>query len=62
MFDAAFASRIARSAGLRNRLVHDYDDLDQGLLFDAMSLAFADVPAYMGAVREFLKGLTTDTG
>ena len=59
VLDTTFASRITRSAGLRNRLVHDYDDLDQRLLFDAIAMALADVPAYAIAVREFLKRLTT---
>ena len=31
MLDAEFARQIARAAGLRNRLVHDYDDLAAAL-------------------------------
>ena len=54
ILDSAFAARVARAAGLRNRLVHDYDDLDQHLLFGALAGAIEDVPAYMAAVRAFL--------
>ena len=28
VLDAEFARRIARAAGLRNRLVHEYEDID----------------------------------
>ena len=58
VLDVAFASRVARAAGLRNRLVHDYDDLDQRLVFDAVSLALVDVPAYTAAVHACVKRLT----
>lgn len=49
-----FATRIARAAGLRNRLVHDYDDLDQRLLFGALQEALEDVPAYVVAVNAWV--------
>jgi uncharacterized protein YutE (UPF0331/DUF86 family) len=55
ILESAFAARIASSAGLRNRLVHDYDDLDQRLLFRALAGAMNDVPAYVGAVHAFLE-------
>lgn len=55
ILDAPFAARIARAAGLRSRLVHDYDDLDQRLLFGALADALADVPAYTAAVHGYLE-------
>lgn len=55
VLDAPFAGRIARAAGLRNRLVHDYDDLDQRLLFGALSDALFDVPAYAAAVHGWVQ-------
>lgn len=51
ILEIQFATRIARAAGLRNRLVHDYDDLDQRLLFGALQEALEDVPAYVVAVN-----------
>lgn len=51
---ADFAARLAPSAGLRNRIVHAYDDLDPGRVYDALAAALADVPAYLAAVRRFL--------
>ena len=55
VLNVEFASRIARAAGLRNRLVHDYDDLDQQLLFGALAEALVDVAAYTAAVHAFVR-------
>lgn len=51
---ADFASRLAPCAGLRNRIVHAYDDLDPGRVYDALGSALADVPAWLSAIRRFL--------
>ena len=50
-----FAARLAPCAGLRNRIVHAYDDLDPGRVYDALRAAMADVPAYLAAIRRFLE-------
>ena len=50
-----FAARLAPCAGLRNRIVHAYDDLDPGRVYDALGAAVADVPAYLAAIRRFLE-------
>jgi uncharacterized protein YutE (UPF0331/DUF86 family) len=52
---ADFAARLAPCAGLRNRIVHAYDDLDPGRVFDALAAAVADVPVYMAHVRRFVE-------
>jgi uncharacterized protein YutE (UPF0331/DUF86 family) len=52
---AEFAHRVARSAGLRNRLVHDYEDIDPRKVFEAMGDALRDVPEYLARVNEFMK-------
>jgi uncharacterized protein YutE (UPF0331/DUF86 family) len=52
---ADFAARLAPCAGLRNRIVHAYDDLDPGRVYDALGTALVDVPAYLGAIRRFLE-------
>jgi uncharacterized protein YutE (UPF0331/DUF86 family) len=41
-------------AGLRNRIVHAYDDLDPGRVYDALGAALGDVPSYLAAIRRFL--------
>ena len=55
VLDPEFARRIARAAGLRNRLVHDYEDLDPGKVFDALDDALRDVPVYLARVNHYLK-------
>lgn len=50
-----FARRIAKAAGLRNRLVHDYDAIDQHVLFAALENVLVDVPTYGSAVTTWLE-------
>jgi len=53
--DPVFARDIARAAGLRNRLVHDYEELDQEKVFAAMTEALQDVPRYLDRINQHLK-------
>lgn len=55
VLDHGFAREIARAAGLRNRLVHDYDDLDPRLVFQALGDALRDIPKYLAAVNARLQ-------
>jgi uncharacterized protein YutE (UPF0331/DUF86 family) len=52
---AGFAARLAPCAGLRNRIVHAYDDLDPGRVYDALGAALVDVPTYIAAIRRSLE-------
>jgi uncharacterized protein YutE (UPF0331/DUF86 family) len=52
---ADFAARLTPCAGLRNRIVHAYDDLDPGRVYDALGTALVDVPTYLAAIRRFLE-------
>ena len=54
VLEADFARRLAPCAGLRNRIVHVYDDLDPGRVYDALRAALAEVPAYLAGIRSFL--------
>jgi uncharacterized protein YutE (UPF0331/DUF86 family) len=54
VLESDFARRLAPCAGLRNRIVHVYDDLDPGRVYDSLRSALADVPAYLVAVQAFL--------
>ena len=40
------ASGIARAAGLRNRIVHEYDEIEPEKVFEAIRSALADLPVY----------------
>jgi uncharacterized protein YutE (UPF0331/DUF86 family) len=50
VLDATFASRIASAAGLRNRIVHEYDELDPAKVFEGIQAALADLPVYLQAI------------
>ena len=51
---AAFASQVAACAGLRNRLVHEYDEIDPARVHEAAESALRDVPEYLRLIREFV--------
>ncbi|MBI5418666.1 MAG: DUF86 domain-containing protein [Deltaproteobacteria bacterium] len=53
VLEPVFASKIASSAGLRNRIVHEYDDIDPAKVFEAIQLALADLPVYLKGVLSF---------
>jgi len=55
--DADFARRIARCAGLRNRLVHEYEEIDPRKIFDALQTARDDIVVYVRRVEAYLDGL-----
>lgn len=55
ILDPKFAARIASSAGLRNRIVHEYDDIDPVKVFEAIQFALADLPIYLKAVLSFIR-------
>lgn len=57
VLDHEFAARVARAAGLRNRLVHDYDDFDPALVFEALEAALLDIPRYLAAVNDHVKAM-----
>lgn len=56
ILDADFARRLAPSAGLRNRLVHEYEAIDPVKVFEALEPARADIVEYVRAVEACLAG------
>lgn len=57
VLDDEFAVDIARSAGLRNVLVHDYNDADRALVHAAIGLCLAQYPRYVRDVTAFVDSL-----
>jgi uncharacterized protein YutE (UPF0331/DUF86 family) len=55
VLDAWFAREIARAAGLRNRLVHEYEELDSAKVFAALTDALRDIPRYLDGVNRHLE-------
>lgn len=41
------AEAMANSAGLRNRLAHEYDNIDARKVFEAIAACLKDVPKYL---------------
>jgi len=52
---AELASVLAPSAGLRHRLVHEYDEIDDAIVLVAVRSARSLYPAYLEAVERHLK-------
>ena len=52
--DHDFARRIATCAGLRNRIVHEYDELDPRKVHEALQTAMVDVPKYLRHISDYL--------
>lgn len=51
----AFASQIARCAGLRNRLVHEYDEIEPARVHEGLRAAVQDIPEYLRRMHEHLE-------
>lgn len=52
-----FAREIATSAGLRNILVHDYNDVDRRILHRSIGSCLRDYKRYVEQVEAFIAGL-----
>jgi uncharacterized protein YutE (UPF0331/DUF86 family) len=55
VYPRAFAEQIAPSAGLRNILVHDYNDVDRRIVYDSIGTCLAQYHDYVEAVDAFLR-------
>ncbi len=51
------AADLAQSAGLRNRLVHQYESLDNRVVFAAISLALEKYAIYVRQISNYLNSL-----
>jgi len=54
VYSGEFAQQIARSAGMRNILVHDYNDLDRKILHQSIRLCLSDYRQYIDQIVAFL--------
>ncbi|GMV23672.1 MAG: hypothetical protein AMXMBFR57_36210 [Acidimicrobiia bacterium] len=62
VLDATFARHIASCAGLRNRIVHEYDELDPQRVFAALESALRDIPVYLAGVESYLAQIERGPG
>ena len=54
ILDDAFAKRLAQSAGLRNRLIHEYEDIDDETVHSLLTEAINDYTKYIEIVKNFI--------
>ncbi len=50
-----FARRVAACAGLRNRIAHEYDEIDPARIHAALATALRDLPEWMRSIHRFLE-------
>lgn len=55
VYDVEFGRRIAACTGLRNRIVHEYDEVDPRRVHEALGAAMHDVSAYLRAVDDYVR-------
>ena len=54
---AEYSRDLARAAGLRNRLVHEYDKIDNEKLYEGVKFAVKDIPIYLDFIEKFIAGI-----
>jgi uncharacterized protein YutE (UPF0331/DUF86 family) len=52
---AVFATQLAACAGLRNRIVHEYDEIDPRRVYEGLQTAVRDIPEYLRHVQAYLE-------
>jgi len=55
VYDSDFAKKIAPSAGLRNRLVHEYNSTDDRIIYNSVSDALGQYTQYCDAILKFIE-------
>lgn len=51
------AKETAMAAGLRNRIVHEYDDIDPERVYEALPIAIRRIPLYLNHIQRFIEKL-----
>ena len=50
-----FAEKIAPCAGLRNRIVHEYDAIDADKVYEGIKTAAGDIPHYLNYINNHIR-------
>lgn len=56
IISADLAEKLAPSAGLRNRLVHEYDLLEHSMVLEAVRMAEELYPEYVKEIEDYISG------
>jgi uncharacterized protein YutE (UPF0331/DUF86 family) len=51
------AGELAKSSGMGNRLVHQYEAIDNELVFKAIPIALSQFPLYLKQITDYLDSL-----
>jgi len=54
ILEAMFARQLASAAGLRNRIVHEYNELEEEKVYTAIQSSLLDIPMYLKQVKTYL--------
>lgn len=54
IFPADFADEISKSAGFRNRVVHEYNDLERNKVYETVDEALGQFTRYCGYIMEYI--------
>lgn len=57
---ADLAKQIAMAAGLRNRIVHEYDEIDPERVYEALPIAVRQIPLYLDRIQRFMEQLSKE--
>lgn len=55
MLDGALAARLRALAGLRNRLVHLYDDVDDARVHEALDTGLEDLDGFAQSIARLVE-------
>ncbi len=53
------SEKLAHAAGLRNRLAHEYDEIDEKKVYQAVQSCMEDVPEYLTEIIKFIESGNT---
>ena len=51
----ALALQIAACAGLRNRIVHEYDEIDPRKVYEGLQAAVRDIPQFLTHIHQYIE-------
>lgn len=52
--DLQLAKAIAQSSGLRNRIVHQYEEIDSTIVFEAIQYALEQFSLYLFQITKYI--------
>ncbi len=54
VLNKSFARQLAPSSGLRNRLVHEYEEIDDKIVYDSIDTALKNYKKYVKEIDQYL--------